>query len=71
MDSPHTDPELHLWLRWASESGRTPMFVREVVEAALIASLPHYELLRPLMVEHKRRYPGGSPAQEIPAILHG
>jgi hypothetical protein len=31
MDSPRTDPELRDWLRWASESGSTPMFVRRVI----------------------------------------
>ena len=30
MDSAHTDPELSQWLRWASERGKTPMFVRTV-----------------------------------------
>jgi len=33
MDSPFTDPELHDWLRWASESGKTSMFVRRVAIA--------------------------------------
>ena len=37
MDSANTDPELRRWLRRASESGSTPMFVRTVAEAALIA----------------------------------
>jgi hypothetical protein len=32
MDSPHTDPELCQWFRWASEGGSTPVFVREVAE---------------------------------------
>ena len=45
MDSAHTDRELHDWLRWASESGNTPMFVRKVAEAALMACSPDYELL--------------------------
>jgi hypothetical protein len=56
MDSPHTDPELRDWLRWASESGNTPTFVRTVAEAALIACIPDY-LLRPVLLELKRRYP--------------
>jgi hypothetical protein len=57
MDSPHTDPELRDWLRWASESANTPMFVRTVAEAALIACIPDYVLLRPVLVELKRRHP--------------
>lgn len=59
MDSPHTDPELHHWLRWASERGNTPTFVRTVAEAALIACSPDYVLLRPVLVELNRRYPEG------------
>lgn len=36
MDSPHTEPELRDWLRWASESGRVPTFVRTIAEAAFV-----------------------------------
>jgi nucleoside-diphosphate-sugar epimerase len=50
-------PELLDWLRWASESGNTPVFVRRVAEAALIACIPDYLLLRPVLAELKRRYP--------------
>jgi len=42
----NTDPELSWWLRWASENGSTPMFVRTVVEAARMACLPDYAQLR-------------------------
>jgi len=59
MDSAHTNPELSQWLRWASEVGSTPMFVRKVAEAALMACSPDYVLLRPVLVELKRRYPEG------------
>jgi hypothetical protein len=68
MDSPHTDPESHRWLRWASESGSTPTFVRTVAEAALIARSPDYVLLRPGLVELKRRY--GSAASRGFSQLH-
>jgi hypothetical protein len=34
MHSAHTDPELRLWLRWASDQGSTPMFVRTVPSGA-------------------------------------
>ena len=57
MCSAHTDPELSHWLRWASESGSTPTFIRTVAEAALMACSPDYILLRPVLVELKRRYP--------------
>jgi hypothetical protein len=59
MDSAHTDPDLSQWLRWASERGNTPMFVRTVAEAAHLACLPDYVLLRPALLELKRRYPEG------------
>ena len=59
MRSPDTDPELSQWLRWASERGNTPMFVRQVAEAGVIACAPVYALLRPALLELKRRYPEG------------
>ena len=57
MHSTNTDPELRDWLRWASESGSTPMFVRRVADAACLACSPDYQLLRPVLIELKRRYP--------------
>ena len=48
------DPDLHDWLRWASESGEAPSFDRAVAEAAFLADLPHYALLRPVLLELKR-----------------
>lgn len=56
-NSAHPNPELRDWLRWASESARTPNFVRTVAEAALMACSPDYVLLRPVLLELKRRYP--------------
>ena len=54
MDSASTDSELRHWLRWAAEGGNTPIFVRTVANAALIACSPDYALLRPVLVELKR-----------------
>lgn len=69
MDSANTDLELRGWLRRASESGSTPSFVRTVTEAALIACLPDYVLLRPVLVELKRRCPEGrGPAKDLPVL---
>jgi len=51
------------WLRWASEGG-TPTFVRTIAEAALIACVPNYELLQPVLVELKRRHP--EPSADLP-----
>ena len=59
MDSAFTDPGLRDWLRWASESANTPMFVRTVAKAALIACSPDYLLLRPVLLELNRRVPQG------------
>ena len=59
MDSAPTDPGLSQRLRWASKGGNTPRFVRMVAEAALMACKPDYILLRPVLLELKRRYPEG------------
>ncbi|MGA2631226.1 MAG: hypothetical protein ABSG54_13570 [Terriglobia bacterium] len=53
------DPELRDWLHWASKGGNVPSFVGRVVEAAIYACSPDYVLLRPLLLELKRRYPEG------------
>src|SRR5260370_41547626 len=37
----------------ASESGEVPMFIRTIAEAAIIADLPHYNLLRTVLLELK------------------
>jgi hypothetical protein len=47
--------ELHGWLRWAEENGSS--FLKATAEVALIADLPHYNLVRPLLVELKREWP--------------
>ena len=61
MDCPHDDTELHRWLRWASESRKPPYFACTVAEAALIACMPDYLLLRPVLLELKRQYPEPEP----------
>jgi len=62
MLSANTDPELREWLRWAFEGGKVPVFVRTVAEAALIACLPDYALLRPVLLELKRQRPSQAAA---------
>jgi hypothetical protein len=52
---PAADVELHDWLRWAEEDGSS--FVKTMAEAALIADLKHYNLLRPALLELKREWP--------------
>jgi hypothetical protein len=54
---PYTDPELADWIRWACESGEVPMFIRAIAVAASIADLPHYALLRPVLLELMRERP--------------
>jgi len=53
--SANTDPDLHDWLRWAFESGEAPSFVKAIAEAAFLADSPSYSLLRPVLLELKRR----------------
>lgn len=53
--SASTDPELRIWLRWASDSGEVPSFVRTIAQAAFLADLKNYALLRPVLLKLKRR----------------
>ena len=53
--SAYTDSELHDWLRWAVEN--VASFLMATAEAALIADLMHYSLLRPVLLELKREWP--------------
>jgi hypothetical protein len=55
--SGNDDPDLRNWLRWAVEGGDVPTFVRAVAEAASIADLKHYALLRPVLLELMQEYP--------------
>jgi len=55
--SANTDPELSDWLQWASKSGEVPIFVRAIAEAAFLADSLNYALLRPVLLELKRRTP--------------
>jgi hypothetical protein len=66
MYSANTDPELRQWLRWASEWGSTPMFVSKVADAACLACLPDYALLRPVLLELKRLHPKPQPDPAAP-----
>jgi hypothetical protein len=61
--SADTDPELADWLRWASESGEVPGFIHTIAEAAFIADLPQYALLRPVLLELMRQRPRTVPSE--------
>jgi len=51
------DPELFGWLCCASGGGHVPSFVKTLAEAAFCACGSDYELLRPVLIELKGRYP--------------
>jgi hypothetical protein len=55
MTCAHDDAELYVWLIWSQKYG--PSFVRALAEAAFGADIPHYLLLRPVLVQLKREYP--------------
>lgn len=57
LHSPYTDPELTDWLRWAYEGGEVPTFYKAIAEAAFLADLENYALLRPVLLELKRKRP--------------
>lgn len=50
-ESAFTDPELHDWLIWTEENGSG--FLRAIAEAALVADLKSYNLLRPVLLKLK------------------
>ena len=55
--SVHSDPDLTDWLRWAYESGESGIFIKAIAEVAFMADMPHYVLLRPVLLELKRERP--------------
>jgi hypothetical protein len=55
MISPATDEELYGWLHRVETNG--PGFLRAMAEAALLADLKHYSLLRPVLLELKKEWP--------------
>jgi len=55
-ESAYTDNELRDWLVWLS-SANVSSFLRVISEAASLADLKDYALLRPTLVELKQNYP--------------
>jgi hypothetical protein len=51
------DSDLRDWLWWAEDGGEAPLFVKTVAEAASIADLSNYALLRPVLLELMRQHP--------------
>jgi hypothetical protein len=61
-----TDNELHDWLIWASE--HSTCFLHAIAEAAFLSDLKHYRLLRPVLLNLKRMYPGRTPQLEVASL---
>jgi hypothetical protein len=60
MLSANTDPELRGWLRWAAESGNTPMLVRMVAKAARMTCLLDCCQVRPRFDAHRQLFQAGA-----------
>jgi hypothetical protein len=69
MYSASTDKELHAWLAWADEHGNS--FLRLIAQAAMGADIPHYLLLRPVLLELKKMYPENSWVLPLDARVGG
>jgi len=67
--SANTDPELTDWLHWAFESHEVPMFVQTVAEAAFLADLRNYALLRPVLLKLKRQNPRPTIVERIRSVV--
>ncbi len=55
MCSVYEDAELYDWLRWAEENGTS--FLRTMAQAAFVADIKHYLLLRPTLFKLKEANP--------------
>jgi len=55
MCSAYDDVELLAWLRWAEKHGTN--FLRKLAETAMTADIPHYLLLRPVLIAMKKECP--------------
>jgi hypothetical protein len=55
MCSVYDDVELFDWLRWTEEN--SPGFLKTVAEAAFLADLANYNLLRPALLKLKDSNP--------------
>jgi hypothetical protein len=55
MCSVYEDAELYDWLRWADENGTS--FLRTMAQAAFVADIKHYLLLRPTLLKLKEANP--------------
>jgi len=57
------NPELLEWLASADQFGGS--FVRSVARAALVADRENYALIRPLIMELRRKYPKYEPTDAV------
>jgi hypothetical protein len=61
------DPELLEWLAKAHEEGGG--FVSHLAHAGLIADYENYPLIRPLLMEMRRKYPAYEPSDAVKAEI--
>ena len=57
------DPELLEWLAKADQEGGG--FVRALARAALVADCDNYPLIRPLILEMRKKYPRYEPSEAV------
>jgi hypothetical protein len=57
------DPELLEWLAKSSQDGGG--FVGAVARAGLVADAENYSLIRPLLMQLRRKYPQYEPSDEV------
>jgi hypothetical protein len=65
--SVYEDEDLIRWVRWG-ESGKAGSFIQTVCEAALVADIRHYLVLRPALLEFMRQHPMEPPSTH-PCLL--
>jgi hypothetical protein len=63
------DPELLEWLAKANFQGGG--FVSSVARAALVADFTNYPLIRPLVIELRKKYPQYEPTAEVKREIRG
>ena len=63
------DPELLEWLAKAKEEGGG--FVSHVAHAGLVADHENYPILRPVLVEMRKKYPAYEPSDAVKQEIRG
>jgi hypothetical protein len=63
------DPELLEWLAKANQQGGG--FVSALARAALVADPENYPILRPVILEMRKKYPQYEPSEAVKAEIRG